>query len=322
MLPALALLPLALPSGYPTTPMKAVGGEEIGMPLVGLGTWLYNDSVAEAAVQLAFSLGYRHVDTALGYGNQEGVGRGLAAAVSASGLSRSDYFVTSKIPGGLNESAATTALDEALEQLFPGDAGGYVDLMLTHFPASWSGEGGKAMRQQQWKAMEAWAKVGKAKAIGISHYCKRHLDDVLEIATEPVSLNQVQYHVGMGQQNATYTHDPEYMRSKGVVYMSYSSLCGPCPPPDNMELITGELVESIGAAHGKTGAQVALRWLVQQGIPVIPKSSSAKHLAEDFDLFDFELTADEMDRLRLATSPVETGTPPQPPDDAQDCEVA
>ena len=321
MLGLIALLPMALPASYPTVPMKGIGGKDLGMPLVGLGTWQYNSSVAEAAVKLAFSLGYRHVDTALGYGNQDGVGRGLAAASAAAGLKRADYFVTSKIPGGLNTSAATAALDQSLEQLFPGDKDAYVDLMLQHFPASWSGEGGPSLRKEQWLAMEAWAHKGKAKALGISHYCARHLDDVLSVATEPVSLNQVQYHVGMGQQNATFCHDPEYMKAKGVVYMSYSSLCGPCPPPDNTELISGDLVTSIGAQHGKTGAQVALRWLVQQGIPVIPKSSSATHLSENFDLFSFTLTAEEMNRLHLATSPVETGTPPQPPDDAQDCSV-
>ena len=85
--------------------------------------------------------------------------------------------------------------------------------------------------------MEAWARrTGKAKALGVSHYCKRHLDDVLSVATEPVALNQVQYHVGMGPKsgvNASLRHDPDYMASKGVVYAAYSTLCGPCPAPGN-----------------------------------------------------------------------------------------
>ena len=104
MLGLAVLLPMALPASYPAVPMKGIGGKDLGMPLVGLGTWQYNSSVAEAAVKLAFSLGYRHVDTALGYGNQDGVGRGLAAASAAAGLKRADYVVTSKIPGGLNTS--------------------------------------------------------------------------------------------------------------------------------------------------------------------------------------------------------------------------
>ena len=121
--------------------------------------------------------------------------------------------------------------------------------------------------------------------------------------------------------NASLRHDPAFMRSQGVVYAAYSSLCGPCPPPDNTELISGALVTSIGHAHGKTGAQVALRWAVQRGIPVIPKSTSAKHLSENLDLFTWSLADAEMSQLDHASTPVETGTPPQKPDDAQDCLV-
>jgi hypothetical protein len=117
-------------------------------------------------------------------GNQEGVG----AALARQSLSREDFFVTSKIPGGLNASATTAALDQALQQLKLR----YVDLMLLH----WPGIGAKS-RQEQWLALEAWAKQGKARAIGISHYCRHHLDDILSVATLPVALNQVQYHVGM-----------------------------------------------------------------------------------------------------------------------------
>lgn len=126
----------------------------------------------------------------MGYNNQDGVG----SAIAKSGIAREDIFLVSKIPGGFNEADATAALDQSLAQLFPGNADAYVDLMLVHFPATWGGEGGKASRQAEWKALETFAKAGKAKAIGISHYCKKHLDDVLEIATIPPAVNQVQYH--------------------------------------------------------------------------------------------------------------------------------
>ena len=117
-------------------------------------------------------------------GNQEGVGAALARQI----LRRDEYFVTSKIPGGLNASATTSALEQSLAQLkLP-----YVDLMLLHWPGS-----GAKSRQEQWLALESWAKQGKARAIGISHYCRHHLDDILKVATLPVALNQVQYHVGM-----------------------------------------------------------------------------------------------------------------------------
>jgi diketogulonate reductase-like aldo/keto reductase len=284
--------------------------------MVGLGTWLYNDTVASNAVVEAFRQGYRHVDTALIYGNHVGVGQGLKHIVGELGLAREDYFVTSKIPGGLNASATAASLEQTLEELQLES----VDLMLLHFPADWSGDGGPAKRKEEWLALEAWAKQGKARAIGVSHYCQNHLQDVLDVATLPVALNQNQYHVGMGQDSESRNHNKAFTEEQGVLYMSYSSLCGPCDPPANMELITGDLVTDVGKNHNKSGAQVALRWLVQQGIPIIPKSSNPKHLAENFDVFDFTLSDEEMTRLSAATTPAETGTEQQP-DDAQDCEL-
>jgi len=277
------------------------------MPLVGLGTWQYNDTVAEAATTLALDIGFRHVDTALIYGNQVGVG----AALGKSNLSRQDYFVTSKIPGGLNSSATEAALARVLQELRLS----YVDLMLIHFPATWTGEGGAAMRKEEWLALERWAKAGKARAIGISHYCKSHVEDILSVATVPIALNQVMYHVGMGMSPNLGSDFKDYMQSVGIVYMAFSTLCGPCEGSDKTELINGPLVTEIGKAHNVSGSQVALRWAVQQGIPVVPKSSSRAHLEADFDLFSFSLTQAEMDRLTSATTPA-TGR-----DDSGDCEV-
>lgn len=264
------------------------------MPLVGLGTWQYSDDVAEQATVDAFKIGYRHVDTALGYRNQVGVGKGLKKV----GLDRDQFFVTSKIPGGTNANTTRANLDEAMEQLQLD----YVDLMLVHFPATWGGQGGAAARKEEWLTMEKWAKEGKAKAIGISHYCQRHVEDILSVATVPIALNQVMYHVGMGNSPDVATDYKDYMQSKGIVYMSFSTLCGPCDG-ETMELITGDLVTEIGNAHNVTGAQVALKWAVQQGIPVVPKSSNPKHQAQDFDLFSFTLSDDEMLRLTSATKP-------------------
>lgn len=275
------------------------------MPLIGLGTWLYNDTVAGGAVSSAFGLGYRHVDTAAVYGNQRGIG----AALAQQSLKRGDFFVTTKVPGGLNASATESALDQCLADLRLD----YVDLMLLHWP-------GKTLAavQEQWLALEKWAKAGKARAIGVSHYCKKHLEAVLKVATLPIAVNQNQYHVGMGHDTQPRLHDKAFGESHGILYEAYSSLCGPCPKPHNMELITGPLVTGIGRPHNKSGAQVALRWIVQQGIPVIPKSTNPKHLKSNFELFDFNLTDSEMAALSAAVSPPETGTP-QAPDDAQDC---
>ena len=180
---------LALPTvptvpAVPTVPTVRIAtsanGVPIDMPLVGIGTWQYNSSVAKAAVKMAVvDKGYRHIDTAIGYKNQDGVGEAIAEAVAA-GIPRNSLFVVSKIPGGLNQTAATQQLDTSLSQLFPGDDDAYVDLMLVHFPATWGGEGGKAARQAEWRALEAFARAGKARAIGVSHYCRRHIEDLLD----------------------------------------------------------------------------------------------------------------------------------------------
>lgn len=300
----------ALPHGYPSIPMNGVKAT-IDMPLMGVGTWKYNDTVAAQTVMDAFKVGYRHVDTAFVYKNQAGVGHGLVVAVQARGLKRGDYFVTSKVPGGLNETATWAALEECLKLLNLE----YVDLMLIHWPAPGHDA---AVIKQQWLTLEKWAKQGKAKAVGVSHHCQKDLQDIYTVSTLPVALNQNQYHIGMAQDSQPRLHDKLFNEKRGIIYMSYSSLCGPCPPPTNMELITGDLVVGIGQKHNKTGAQVSLRWLVQQGIPVIPKSNKIEHLRSNFEIFDFELTGPEMQALSSATSPPETGTK-QSPDDAQDC---
>jgi len=307
---SVASLAVGLPTGFPSVTINGVSGK-VDMPLYGIGTWEYNDTVAEAAVTTAFSLGYRHVDTAYVYENQVGVGR----ALKKSGVSRSDFFVTTKIFGGLNSSESAKALDKCLEDLQLD----YVDLMLLHFPASTSGTGGAALRKEEWLALENWAKAGKAKAIGISHYCKRQVEDIQSVATLPIAVNQVQYHVGMGSAGDYATDFKTWVQSQGILFESFSPLCGPCGHAPHMELINGDLVSKIGKAHNKTGSQVSLRWLVQQGIPVIPKSSQKTHLQENMDLFDFELTADEMATLTAAKSPAVGGGPS--PTDSGDCGI-
>jgi len=295
-----------LPSDYPSIPMRGVAGN-VPMPLVGVGTWQYDDATAGTAVVEGFKVGMRHVDTALGYRNQNGVG----AALKTVGLDREEYFVTSKIPGGTDFNETTANLELALQQLDLK----YVDLMLLHYPATWGGQGGPETRKAQWQALEKWAKAGKARAIGISHYCQSHVEDVLSVSTLPIALNQVMYHVGMGQSPDVATDYKDYMKSQGIVYMSFSTLCGPCGD-EKMELINGPLVTEIAQHYNVTGPQVALKWAVQQGVPVVPKSSNPVHLAQDFDLFSFNLTDADMTKLTAAKTP-STGA-----DMSGDCDVA
>ena len=140
----------------------------VDLPMVGLGTWQYNDTVAEAATTIALDLGYTHIDTALGYRNQAGIAR----ALKASPRTRDSYFITSKIPGGLSYLDAMSNLTESINQLGLE----YVDLMLVHYPATWTGIGGKAKRLAEWKAMQDFQKQGKQKtkkAIGENNVIQR-----------------------------------------------------------------------------------------------------------------------------------------------------
>eukprot|EP00929_Paragymnodinium_shiwhaense_P090490 TRINITY_DN50681_c0_g2_i1.p2 TRINITY_DN50681_c0_g2~~TRINITY_DN50681_c0_g2_i1.p2 ORF type:complete len:327 (+),score=107.78 TRINITY_DN50681_c0_g2_i1:94-1074(+) len=300
----------AYAADVPTVGIRGVQEKKVQMPLVGIGTWLENSTVAEDAVKKAFSYGYRHVDTAFVYQNQDGVGRALKAAVAANGLQRSDYFVTSKVPPG-NASATRENLATCMKDLQLD----YVDLMLIHFNDP--NISSKALRQEQWLEMEKWAKSGKARAIGVSHYCRTHIDDILEVATVPIAVDQVQYHVGMGPSDPNANDDKLYIQDRGILYQSFSPLCGPCDPPHNMELVNGSLVTNIGKKYNKSGPQVALKWLVQQGIPVIPRSHQTEHMLQNKDLFDFQLSEQDMSALTQANSPAVAGGPG--PEDSGDC---
>jgi len=172
----------------------------------------------------------------------------------------------------------------------------------------------KTYRQNQWRALEEIVKRNQARAIGVSHYCKSHMEDILEIASIRPAINQVEFHVGMGNAGPDANDYRDWMTSEGVVFQSFSPLCGPCCMADttgtctfDKELITGHLVTAIGAKYNKTGVQVALRWQVQQGIPVIPKTSNPVHMRQNMEIFDFELSEDDMNMLTNSPTPPVTG---------------
>lgn len=257
----------------------------IDMPMISIGTWQYNTSTAEEVVRTAMQVGFNHIDTANDYNNQEGVGAALK------GVDRSSYFLTTKVPPG-SASATAKHLQENLDQLGLD----YVDLVLVHYePINPFGKC-KAM-QEQWTAMEEFYKAGKAKAIGVSNYCPSSLECIKETMTVTPAVNQVKFHVGMGT-------DPiglkSYMDAVGIHMQAYSPL-----GDGTSELITGDLVTGIGSNHGKTGAQVALRWIQENGVSLSTKTTKQSHMEEDLDVFNFELTADEKQTLDDATSPAD-----------------
>lgn len=284
-------------STIPAVQLNGVNGK-VAMPMVGVGTGTDTNASAEQSVKTAFGVGYRHVDTAFLYGNQLGVGRALKEV----GVPRDEYFVTSKIPP-LNASDTAQVLDQCLHELGLE----YVDLMLIHYDDP--GICSSAQRKGQWLALEKWAKEGKARALGVSHYCKAQLEDILSVATVPIAVDQVQYHVGMGTAGPMANNDKSFIQSHGILYQSFSPLCGFCDPADKMESVNGSSVTEIGKAHNKSGVQISLKWLVQQGIPVIPRSGSKEHLESNADIFDFILSDTDMDRITMASKPAVAGGP-------------
>ena len=293
MLPLLLALPtFAALSPAPVPSIRLNNGVE--MPMVSLGTWQYNVSEAEAVVRLGLKLGFTHIDAAWGYKNQEGVGAALKE------VPRDSYFLTTKVPdcgrlGGCadNYKNASDSLDANLKQLGVEQ----VDLVLIHWPPATNK--GKPLDchavQEDWRALEDFYKAGKARSIGVSNYCPRALQCLMQKATVTPAVNQVMYHIGMGP-------DPggikTYCDSLGIRLQAYSPL-----GDGTLELITGPLVTAIGKAHGVSGAAVSLRWATQHGVPLSTKSTSAKHLAENLGIYSFKLNATEMSVLDQSATP-------------------
>jgi 2,5-diketo-D-gluconate reductase A len=258
----------------------------IEMPMMSIGTWQYDTATAEQVVKDAMAVGFNHIDTANDYNNQEGVGAALRYAASK-GVARDSYFLTTKVPSG-SASQTKTKLQQDLDQLGLD----YVDLMLVHMPPLL---GGCKKMQQEWTAVEEFYKAGKAKAIGVSNYCPSSIECIMQTATVTPAVNQVQYHVGMGV-------DPMDVKSVsekyGIHLQAYSPLGN-----GKSDLITGDMVTSIGSNHDKTGAQVSLRWIYENGVSLTTKTTKQSHMQDDLDVFTFELAADEKKTLDAATKP-------------------
>jgi len=301
-------------SAIPT--LKLNNGVE--MPAVAAGTWQYDSDYAQQSVVSALTAGFTHIDTAHDYcsdgstakfgghgcpggSNQVGIAKAIA------GKPRETMFITTKVPGcgtqGISHGNcgpdSVAAANKNLEELgLP-----YTDLLLIHFPPPMGcGLLNCGAIRKQWAALtEDILRTNKTRALGVSNFCVsclKCLEDTPGGALVP-AVNQFKYHVGMGA-------DPEglisYCKAKGVVPQAYS------PLGDNTtELITGPLVSKLGQAHGKTGVQVALKWIWQHGVAVLTKSGNPEHLKQDLDLFDWSLTDSEMASADSATTP--KGTP-------------
>jgi len=249
-------------------PTVALPGE-VAMPLVGLGTWGLRGGRGYDAMSFALKVGYRHVDTATMYANEVEVGR----ALRDSGLRRHDVFVTTKLPPGRAGRERET-LAASLRALGTD----YVDLWLVHWPP-----GGRA-RPQTWRELLALRDQGLARAVGVSNYSISQLDELIDATGQAPAVNQIPW--------SPRRHDPRLLaehRRRGVVLEGYSPLKG--------TRLGDRVLTEIAARHGVTPAQVVLRWHLEHGIPVIPKSANRERIASNFDLFGFSLSDAEVARI-------------------------
>lgn len=241
----------------------------VAMPRLGVGTYkAVVGGEVENEVAEALSIGYRGIDTAALYRNEDGVGR----MVRASGIPRGELFIATKVWNSEQGYDLTLeAFDDSLGQLGMD----HVELYLMHWPIP-------SKMRDAWRAMEAIQKSGRARAIGVCNFLPHHLEELLSLAEIPPAVDQVEFHPRLQQ--------PElqaFCREHGIVQQAWAPLMrgGVFRIP--------ELVE-IAERHGKTAAQVSIRWILQLGVTAIPKSVHAERLRENADVYDFELTAEEM----------------------------
>ncbi|WLQ08337.1 aldo/keto reductase [Arthrobacter oryzae] len=240
------------------------------IPQIGLGTWPLDDQQVAAAVVEAVEAGYRHIDTAVKYGNETGVGNGIRS----SGLDRSELFITTKLDGEFHgQDRAVAGLDGSLQRLGLD----YVDLLLIHWPLP-----GRDEFVSTWKTFERLQAAGKARSIGVSNFKPAHLERLMSASDVVPAVNQIQLSPAV-----TRIVDAAYNRRHGIATESYSPLGA------GNDLLNAPVLGRIAQKHGRTPAQIVLRWHVEQGFVVIPKSAHPQRMKENLDIFSFALDADD-----------------------------
>lgn len=259
----------------------------VQMPMLGFGTFLMNGKECEESVLTALHCGYRLIDTAEAYGNEEAVGN----AIVKSGRSRKDLFLVTKVNFRSYENTRAT-VETSLKKLQTD----YLDLVLLHWPFG--------NYYAAWRELERLYREGKIRAIGVSNFDPDRFIDLIEFNEVTPAVNQIETHL-LCQRRAEH----EWLKKYHIQHMAYA----PLGQGRKNEMFALPDLAEIAAAHGKTTAQTALRFLMQSGVVVIPKSVHEKRIKENFSLFDFELTAEEIKQLtKLDTAAPMIGTPENP----------
>ncbi|WP_196257873.1 aldo/keto reductase [Pelagibacterium limicola] len=259
----------------------------VSIPQMGLGTWQLSDTEVTGVALEAFRLGYRHIDTAAGYENERGVGE----AVRQSGLAREEVFVTSKLRNGEHGFDETLRAFDGTMQRLGLDV---LDLYLIHWPMP------RVDRYvESWKAFIRLREEGRIRSIGVSNFNPDHLERIIGETGVVPSVNQIELHPRFQRRDLRAVH-----ADKGIAIESWT-------PLGKRNVLGDPAIVSIAQKHGKTPGQVVIRWHIEQGLILFPKTANAARLAENFDVFDFALDGEDMERIAaLDTADGRTGPDP------------
>lgn len=257
--------------------MKTVTANGARIPALGFGTYELTGAACTRMVEAAFALGYRHVDTASIYANEDAVG----IAMAGSGVPRETVFLTTKVwPDSFRHGDFERSVSASLKRLRTD----HVDLLLLHWPNA------KVPLVETVAELNRVCQQGMAKHIGLSNFPTTLMEEAVRLSDRPLAMNQVEYHPFLDQ-----TRVLEACRKQGMALTAYSPLA-------HGHVLQHPLLRKIGGAHGKNAIQIGLRWLIQQdGVVTIPRSSSEQHAASNLAIFDFELSSEEMAQISALT---------------------
>ncbi|MFJ8247548.1 aldo/keto reductase [Peribacillus asahii] len=248
----------------------------VKMPWLGIGVFKVEEGPELVnAVKFAVKHGYRSIDTAAIYENEEGVGQAIREGLDEAGISREELFVTSKVwNSDLGYESTIAAYETSLKKLGLD----YLDLYLIHWPV-------EGKYKEAWRALETLYKEGKVRAIGVSNFQIHHLEDLMKDAEIKPMINQVEYHPRLTQKEVQ-----AFCQEHGIQLEAWSPLM-------QGQLLDNPVLQEIAHTHNKTIAQVIIRWDLQNGVVTIPKSTKEHRIVENSAVFDFELTKEEMQRI-------------------------
>ncbi len=258
--------------------MQTIEANGAKIPVVGLGTWQLNDAVGSRITEQALKLGYRHLDCALIYGNEKEVGEGF----HASGVKREDVFITTKVP---HTELAPLNLERAVKQSLSNLRVSDVNLLLIHWPNP------QIPLAETMGAMCKMKREGYARHIGISNFTVALIEEAVKLSSEPIVTNQIEWHPYLDEEKVRAA-----CKKHGIAVTAYCPIARGRAGGD-------EVLGRIGKKHGKSAGQISLRWLVQKGAIVIPRTSKVERLSENMAIFDFELSAQDMAEVDALAKP-------------------